>query len=234
MSLVVLGDETADQRLHLDIEPDGGLIEEQDLRAVEERGAQLTSHPLAQGEVAGRLIEELAEIEQLNQLVEGLPVLWAWDVEQRAVELEGLGGGEVPEELLLLAHHQGDGAEQGVASVLRTVPQHLHSTRGGMEQPGEHLQRGGFSGAVRAQEPHAFTRFHLKRHLVYRHHLSVLSPEQGSQRRRQPGLAHRHSVHLGELLDSNQLPPPSLPYRLSPETSADLQNDDIVIISQFP
>ena len=52
---VVLGDERPDPLLHRDVEAERRLVEEQDLRAVEQRADELHLHPLAERQVADRL-----------------------------------------------------------------------------------------------------------------------------------------------------------------------------------
>ena len=52
--------------------------------------------------------DQVAELEQLGQLAQRLVELGARDVVDRAVHREGLGGRQVPEELLLLPHDQRD------------------------------------------------------------------------------------------------------------------------------
>ena len=66
---VVLGDERPDPLLHRDVEPDRRLVEEQDLRPMEQRAGDLDLHPLAERQVANRLADEVAEVEQLDELV---------------------------------------------------------------------------------------------------------------------------------------------------------------------
>ena len=59
----------ADALLHRHVEADRRLVEEQHLRAVQQRPGDLDLHPLAEREVAHRLGDEVADVEQLDQLV---------------------------------------------------------------------------------------------------------------------------------------------------------------------
>jgi hypothetical protein len=66
---LVEGDEQLPEApLGQQVEPDGRLVEEQDLGVVQQARGQLAAHPLAQGQVAHRLVEEVAGVEQLAEL----------------------------------------------------------------------------------------------------------------------------------------------------------------------
>ena len=67
--LPIRGDELADPLLHRHVEPDGRLVEEEHLRPVEQRADDLDLHPLTQRELAHRLAHEVADLEELDQLV---------------------------------------------------------------------------------------------------------------------------------------------------------------------
>ena len=68
------------------------------------------------------------------------------------MEAERLGGGQVPPELVLLAHHQGEAAAVGVVALPGDVAQHAGLAAGGIDDAGEQLERRGLAGAVRAEE----------------------------------------------------------------------------------
>ena len=71
----VLGHEGADAALHGHVQTDGGLVQEQHLRPVQERHRDLALHPLARGQIAHRPLQQRLQIEQAGELVQGLPVL---------------------------------------------------------------------------------------------------------------------------------------------------------------
>ena len=50
--LDVAADELADQQLGLEVQSEGGLVEEDDRRAVQQGRDELAAHPLAQAELA--------------------------------------------------------------------------------------------------------------------------------------------------------------------------------------
>ena len=97
---VVVGDERPDAFLHRHVEPDRRLVEEQNLRSVEERADDLDLHPLAQRQVAHGLAHEVADVEQLDQLVAHRGEVRAVDAIDRAVELERVERRQVPLQLV--------------------------------------------------------------------------------------------------------------------------------------
>ncbi len=108
---------------------------------MEERRGELALHPLAERELAGRLPEERPDPEELDELVERLLVLLARDVVDRAIQLEGLGGREVPQELLLLPRHEHDRAKKIGLPESRRETGDARFSRGRVEEAGEHLER---------------------------------------------------------------------------------------------
>src|SRR5690606_21009464 len=149
---VVGADEAPDRGLHGDVQTDGGLVQEEDLRSVEERRRELALHAFSERELAGRLVQKIPELEQLDELGERAAVLVGRDLVDGAVELEGLRRREVPEELLLLAGHEHDGPKEIALAPKGDAAAHRDRTRGGMQQAGEHLERRGLPRPVGAEE----------------------------------------------------------------------------------
>jgi hypothetical protein len=96
-ALVVGAEIGAHGGLHRDVQADGRLVEEEHARPVQERRGQLALHPLAQRELPRGLADEVAQLEQPGQLGDRLRELRARHVVDGAVELEGLGGRQVPQ-----------------------------------------------------------------------------------------------------------------------------------------
>ena len=132
--MVVLREEGADAPLHRDIEPDRGLVEEEDARTVEERSRHLALHPFPQRQVAHGLVQERRQIEQLDQLVERLAKDRRLEPIDRAVSLERVDHRNVPEQLVALAHHQRDLAQEVAIAPGRDVREDVDLTAGGMQQ----------------------------------------------------------------------------------------------------
>ena len=57
------------------------------------------------------------------------------------------------------------------------MAEHARFAAGGIEQAGEHLERGGFARAVRAEEADEFAGFDLEADVVHRDGLFVLAFE---------------------------------------------------------
>ena len=68
------------------------------------------------------------------------------------VQAEGLGRGQIPPELIFLAHDQGEAAAVGVFAPPRNVSQHAGGPGSGIYHAGEQFQRGCFAGSVWAQK----------------------------------------------------------------------------------
>ena len=134
VAAVVLGDERADPLLHRHVEADRRLVEEEHLRPVQERADDLDLHPLAEREVAHRLADEVADVEQLDQLVAQGREVRARDPVDRAVELERVERGQVPLQLVAVAHHERDPAQELALALRGDVAEHARLARGRVEE----------------------------------------------------------------------------------------------------
>ncbi len=66
--LVEAHEQLAEALLGHQVEPDGRLVEEQDLGVVQQARGELAAHPLAERQVAHRLVEQVGGVEQLAEL----------------------------------------------------------------------------------------------------------------------------------------------------------------------
>ena len=199
--LPVLGDERADALLHRDVEAERRLVEEQHGRPVEERADDLDLHPLAQRELPNRLAHEVADLEQLDQLVPRLEELLARDAVDRAVELERVERRQVPLELVAVAHDQRDAAQEVALALRGHVAEHARLAGGDVEQPREHLQRRRLAGAVRAEEADDLAGRDVERDAVDGLDLPHPAADEALRRRLEPRLALGHVERLAELRD---------------------------------
>ena len=78
---------------------------------------------------------------------------------------------------------------------------HAHLAGAGVEEPGEDLQRGGLPRAVRAEEADPLAGPDREGDAVDGPHRLVAPPEEGADRRAQPGLAPVDLVLLAQLAD---------------------------------
>src|SRR5690606_16957607 len=108
----------------------------------------LALHPLAEREVAHRLLEERTELEELDELVDPAAIRRALDPIDRPVALEGVDDRDVPDELVALAHHERDPLEIGALPPPRLEAEHSRLARGRVQEPGQHLQGRRLAGAV--------------------------------------------------------------------------------------
>src|SRR6185503_13071993 len=106
--LVEVADELADLLLRDDVEADGGLVEEEDARAVEERGGDLAAHALSERELADGAAEQRLELEAVDEVLAARAVLGVGQLVDAGEQVERLGGGQVVPELAALAEDGGD------------------------------------------------------------------------------------------------------------------------------
>ena len=164
--VVVGGDELADALLHGDVQADGGLVQEEHAGPVQQAGRKLDLHALAERKLADGLGEEIAEVQQFSQQVDGALVDGVVDAEHGLVDQEGVDGRQVPEQLLALAHDEGDSGEEVGAAVPGGEAEDVHLAVGGVQQAAHDLERGGFAGAVGAQEADDLAAVDLERDAV--------------------------------------------------------------------
>jgi hypothetical protein len=101
--------EVAHGELRGGVEADGGLVEKQDLRPVQQRRGQVAAHALAEAQLAHRGVEQRREVEHGHQLVEHGAVVGRAHPVDVAQQLERLHHRQVPPELGALAEHHADG-----------------------------------------------------------------------------------------------------------------------------
>src|SRR5207248_2184635 len=69
-----------------------------------------------------------------------------------AVQLEAIGGGKVPPELVFLTHNEGKAAPEGIRPLPRREAEHAGGTARWVDQARKHFQGRGLAGAVWSQE----------------------------------------------------------------------------------
>ena len=196
VALVVVGDERADALLHRHVEADRRLVEEEHLRPMQERADDLGLHPLTERELPHRLADEVADVEQLDQLVPQRHELVARDAVDRAVELVRVECRKIPLQLVAVAHDERDPAEERALPLRRDMAEHVGVPTARMEQPGEHLQRRRLPGAVRAEEADDLALVDGERDGVDRAHLARLPLEEALRGRDEARVALGHVEDL--------------------------------------
>src|SRR5690606_22479114 len=93
-----------------------------------------------------------------------------------------------------------DASLEGRAAAPRVESRDLGAAAGGVEEPGQDLDRRRLAGAVRAEEAHDLAGLDAERDVLDRAHLAVARPKDRPQGAGEPGLAHLHAVRLGQPL----------------------------------
>src|SRR5699024_7276803 len=110
---VVFGNERADSSLHRDVEADGRFVEIENLRVMKQRSCNLAFHAFTEREISHRLVDQSAEVKPVDKLIEAAPIVRVTDLEDRLVELVGVDDGDVPLQLVALAHDERHLAQVG-------------------------------------------------------------------------------------------------------------------------
>ena len=133
---------------------------------MQQRSHQVSAHPLPQGQESHRGVEEIGHVQQLGEHSEALPVVRVGDAVEVADQFERVAQRQVVPQLASLSEDRSDVGGVG-ATVLPGHPtRHLDHARGGYEDPGEHLDGGGFPRPVRPQVTDEFPRRDVEGHVV--------------------------------------------------------------------
>ena len=117
----------------------------------------------------------------------------------RADQLERVEGGQVPLELVPVAHHHRDPAQEVALALRRRVAEHPRLARRRVQQARQHLERGGLAGAVGTEEADDLARRDLEADPVDRLDLARVAADQAPGRGADAALAHRHVERLAQL-----------------------------------
>jgi hypothetical protein len=158
-------------------------------------------HALAEREAADLDVELVAHVEHLGEVVEGLPVARVGNAVDLLEQEETVGGGQVPPELRLLTHDEGDRTAEAVVALPWVVAEHARPARRRLDDAGQHLDYGGLAGAVGPHETHDLGLVHAERDLPHGVLGDSLPPEQRPHRAEQPRGLLVDVKRLGESLD---------------------------------
>ena len=148
--LVEAHEQLAEPLLGHEVEPDGRLVEEQDLRVVEQARGELAAHPLAEREVAHRLVEQVGGAEQLAELGDRAAARRRGRA-RRSPRASGTTGAAPARATAATAGRTACRSAGRAAAAPPTArcPSTRASPLGGVEDPGEDLDRGRLPGPVR-------------------------------------------------------------------------------------
>ena len=160
-------DQDPDLRLHGHVQSDGGLIQEYDLRVVQECGQDVTEGPLTEGHLTHRLMQQILDVHQGTVETEHvLIVLIGYHVDILQ-DLEGFDQRERPPELASLTEDDTD-----VLRIFRPVFVWNHSidqdlTGGRFQHTGHHLDGRGFACPVGTEVSYDLSAFDGKRNILH-------------------------------------------------------------------
>ena len=129
----------------------GGLVQEQQLRLVHQRGRQGQALALPAGERSGKAVGEVAQAVLLQQRRHPLAARCGRERVNLAHELEVLAYGEVLVEREALGH-VADAPAQGLGVGWDRETQHVGLTGAGRQEPAQHANGGGLARSVGAEE----------------------------------------------------------------------------------
>ena len=202
----------ADGRLADHVEADRRLVEHEQLGVVHQRRRQVAAHPLPEAELAHRSVEERPEVQQLGQLGEPGPVRRTLDAVKMADQGQAVAQRQVPPQRGALAEHHADAPGQRRALPRRVQPRHPYAPGGRREDAGQHLDRGGLPGAVRAEVADELARRDGEGDPVDR-------VDEGTAPAQPPGAAS-YGEGLGDLVDLDHVSSPSIGSVRSPARQA--------------
>ena len=99
------------------VEADGRLVEEQQRRIVQQRGGDIAAHAFAEGELAHRGVQVVADVQDVIEVFHARVEIALGDVVDSPQQFEGFDDRDVPPQLGALAEDDADGFD--VAATLR-------------------------------------------------------------------------------------------------------------------
>ena len=201
ITAVVIVQERTHRLLGHDVEADGGLVEEEHARAVEQGGDELHLHAFTERKLADHDVHLFAHGEKVEQLVERRLILFGGQAVNVPEEEKGLDRGEIPPELVFLAEHQGEDAPVGVFPPRGVESGHARAARAGENEAGQHLQGGGLAGAIGSQESDELALTDGETDVVGRPGFLELAPEQAFHAAPKAGLLLVGAEHARQVLD---------------------------------
>ena len=148
------------------VEPDGRLVEDQQVRGVQQGGRDLGPHPLTERERAHRGAQLRAHLELLDERA-GSRAAGRWvESVDGGQDRERLPQWQIPPQLRPLAEHHAHPSGHLDPLAHRVEAAGAHVARRRLEDAGQHLDRRRLAGAVGADVPHGLAGPHDERHTV--------------------------------------------------------------------
>ena len=157
---------------------------------MQEGGGHFAAHALAEGELAHGRLQQVFDLEGLSQEVDAAAQGCVFQFVDLTEEVEGIYRGQVIPELGALPEDGADLEGERLPLPPGNMAEHGGFAGGGVEDAGEDLDRGRFTGAVGADEAEQFAFFHGEGQVA--HGLKRLKsgpPQRGQRAAKARGLA---------------------------------------------
>ena len=118
----------------------------------------------------------------------------------RSVHPDGVPRRQIPDQLLLVPHHQGDVLQEPCLTALGLGPGHQELTAARVNEPAQHFQGGGLPGTVGPKEADHFPFFDGEVDSFDRFQIAVAPAQQMPERALQPRLFFSDPVGLAQAL----------------------------------
>lgn len=202
----MVAEEFANGFLRDDVQADGGFVEKKDFRFVEQGSDQLHFHAFAEGKLADHDVQLLFYGEERGEFIDGSLETIFVDAVDAGVEFERFTGGQIPPELIFLSEQQSELAAVAVLAFPGSEAKNFGGTAGGVKKAGEHFERGGFAGAVRAEETNQLPLPYRKADILGGGNGFVVALPQTFKRAAKSRSFFVGAVNLGQRFDLNDGP----------------------------
>ena len=196
-------DHLAHGELRRRVQADGGLIEEEDRRLVQQGRGDLGAHALAERELAHRLVEEPLQAQEGDEFVAVAAVALRRQAVDVAQQVEAVGDWQVPPELGPLTEDDADLRHVGDAVVEGRAAVHDHASAVGFQDARENLDGGGLARPVGADEAQELAGLQGKGDVAQGLDRAVAAMDQTLDRAQQAGIALGDAIGLGQVLDED-------------------------------
>lgn len=171
---------------------------------MKQRCGKLAFHSFAQGQLARGFVRERADFEHRIELAECFRIGAFRHAVDGSILIERFDGWQVPDELLLLPHHQRYGAQEIGVPALRYVVGDGHFAARGMQEARKYFQRRGFSGSIGSEKPDPLSLLDGKGQIGNRNDGFGLAPQYGSKCGDEPCRPLVNLVNLRESANANR------------------------------
>ena len=163
----------------------------------------LGAHPLAQRQLAHRLVQHPLQPQQGDQLVAVGAVAGGFDAIDVGQQVESLGDRQVPPELAALAEHHADPRHMGDAVGEGHAAVHQHHAGVRLQDARQDLDGGGLARPIGPDEAQQFARLQGKGDVPQGLDRAVAAMDQTLDRAQQAGIAFGDAIGLGQVLDED-------------------------------